>query len=212
VATARQRILEFIQNHRTATAAEISQAFQMSKANARRHLMILLEQDSIQVIDERPVPGKGRPGRVFAASKAVLGNNLEILSAALFEKILGLPFQLPARDTITNLAECMAAMMIAEANFAVMSGVRSQSLTRRLTDLTQVLNNVHYNSRWEAHSDSPHLILGHCPYAAILDEHPQLCHLDAEIIQCLLGRPVKQKVKLAKDASGTRYCVFMVLS
>jgi predicted ArsR family transcriptional regulator len=209
--TVRLRILDFIKNHRSATAAEISQAFHMSKANARRHLMILVDEGVIQVVDEHPASGKGRPGRVFAVSESTLGDNFDILSSALLESIAALSEKVEPLQTYRAVAKRMAEKMISTINSREKSGFYTSSLTHRLNNLAKILNAAHYQSRWEAHRESPHLILGHCPYAAILNENPQLCDLDAEIIHSLAGQPVEQKARLVKDPSGFRYCVFSIL-
>jgi DeoR family suf operon transcriptional repressor len=207
VNTVRQRILEFIRSHRAATAAELSQAFRMSKANARHHLAILMEEGSLQVVDTRQMPGKGRPERVFAPSDQALGNNLDILASVLLQK----REEPSASEQGEELSQWLAKHVAEQMNRgAPNSDLRSQNLTRRLNRLTQILNRFHYQSRWEAHHDAPRLILGHCPYAAIVGEHPELCQMDARLIERLLGSPVDQSEKLAKDASGLSHCVFRV--
>jgi predicted ArsR family transcriptional regulator len=88
VKTARQRILEYIRNHRAATVAELSLVLQTSPSNIRHHLSILQEQGAIEVIGERPADGKGRPMKVFALAERYLGNNLDLLTSALLEDTL----------------------------------------------------------------------------------------------------------------------------
>jgi predicted ArsR family transcriptional regulator len=69
---------------------------------------------------------------------------------------------------------------------------------------------MRYQARWEAHADAPRLTLGHCPYAAILPEHPELCALDAALLETLLGAPATQVAKLARDGRGGMYCLFVI--
>jgi predicted ArsR family transcriptional regulator len=83
------------------------------------------------------------------------------------------------------------------------------SLTHRLYQAVQRLNELGYQARWEAHSEAPRLLLGHCPYAAILPGHPELCKMDAYLLEGLLGVPVAQTKKRAQDSRGARYCLFI---
>ena len=71
--TVRERILEYIRSHRAVTVAELSQAFQMTPANARHHLATLLEQGLLQVVADRPASGKGRPAHIYAISEQASG-------------------------------------------------------------------------------------------------------------------------------------------
>ena len=54
------------------------------------------------------------------------------------------------------------------------------------------------------------VILGHCPYAEILPSHPELCLLDAHLLEVLLEVPVKQTARQEKTSQGLRQCVFVV--
>jgi predicted ArsR family transcriptional regulator len=83
------------------------------------------------------------------------------------------------------------------------------NLTQRLGLAVQRLNEMGYQARWEAHRDAPRLFLGHCPYLAILPEHPELCQMDAHLLENLLGVPASQVKKRAQDSRGARYCLFV---
>jgi len=85
----------------------------------------------------------------------------------------------------------------------------TKNLTQRLTQAVQHLNQLNYQARWEAHADGPRLILGHCPYAAIIDRHPELCRIDSHLLEQLLGQPVTQNAKLMTSPQGSRYCLFV---
>ncbi len=207
--TARQRILDFIQNHRAATVAELSQALQSSSSNIRHHLSILQEQGAIEVIGERPADGRGRPMKVFALAERYRGNNLGLLVNALLEELLPGLANGERQMFYRRLAERMAEKIRRTAQ-PIAAKTSSDHLTRRLYETVQQLSAAHYQARWEARSDAPRLILGHCPYAAILGAHPEFCMVDALIIEMLLGAGVEQTRRLARDEHGLRYCRFRV--
>jgi predicted ArsR family transcriptional regulator len=207
--TVRLRVLEYIRSHRSVTAADLSQAFRMSQANARHHLSILTKQGLIQVIDSRQNPGKGRPSRVFAPSEPALGNNLDILASSLMELLQESPLAQGGEEYLDQLAPLMANKMKAYSE-ASESHKSLLNLTGRLNRLTQILNQSHYESRWEAHHDAPRLILGHCPYAAILGDHPELCRMDTALIENLVRSPAELLARLTKDVTGLPHCILRI--
>jgi len=206
--TVRQRIFEYVLAHRAVTVADISLIFRMTPANARRHLAILLEQNLIQVTDLRQTFPKGRPARVFAPSEQTTGNNLGRLASALLDLMEPPTPPQPGGDRLGKLAARMATLMSTAPDSPISTGHPSKNLTHQLNHLNQILNHCHYQSRWEARSDGPRIILAHCPYLDILADHPELCQLDALLIEILLERPVEQLTKLSRDSSGLLLCIF----
>jgi hypothetical protein len=53
-------------------------------------------------------------------------------------------------------------------------------------------------------------MLGHCPYRRILDDHPELCQLDASLLEYFLDMSVRQIEKLDINAKGLPQCVFLI--
>ncbi len=84
------------------------------------------------------------------------------------------------------------------------------ALARLLTAAVQQLNRLGYQARWEAHASAPRLVLGHCPYAAIIAAHPELCQMDAALLEKLARSPATQAEKLAPDNQGLLHCVFLM--
>jgi predicted ArsR family transcriptional regulator len=81
---------------------------------------------------------------------------------------------------------------------------------RRLTLAVERLNELHYQARWEAGIDGARIILGHCPYAAIIAGFPELCRMDAFLLEQRSGTPVEQVARLHPSAKGYPFCVFRV--
>jgi predicted ArsR family transcriptional regulator len=208
--TVRERILAYIRSHRAVTVAELSQAFQMTPANARHHLAPLLEQGLLQVVDKRPASSKGRPAHIFAISEQALGDNLDLLASILLDQIARQTDPEQLDSMLSQLAEQLASRMAASGNPAEATARPGESLTRRLYRTTEILNQRHYQARWEARPGAPRLVLGHCPFSAILKEHPELCKLDAYLIERFTGTPAVQIAKLAKDPAGLRFCLFRI--
>lgn len=203
--TSRQRILEYIHSHRYVTAADLSQALHMTKANARHHLSILKNRGEIEVIGQRPQPGKGRPTQLFGVSKRSLGDNLDILASALLEEITNKRSAEERQKSLKRVAGRMSEWISnGETHY------KQGNLTQRLHRAVRYLNLNHYMARWEAHSESPRLVLEHCPYARVLPRHPEMCQIDVKMLEALLDAKVDHISKLAEDDRGARFCLFHI--
>jgi predicted ArsR family transcriptional regulator len=209
--TARQKIFSYINKRRSVTAAEIARDLRMTPANARHHLAQLLKNGQIEMVGKRSV-GKlgGRPVNIYAVSRKLLGDGLPTLSHHLLDEMLG-SVNAPQRiSLLQKLGQRLASPLTSGTSTSLSTGTGSTSPMLRLTDTVKRLNELGYESRWEAHASGPRIILGHCPYAAIIKEHPELCEMDAALLTECLAQRVEQTAKLEGTDSGRPYCVFAV--
>jgi predicted ArsR family transcriptional regulator len=80
-------------------------------------------------------------------------------------------------------------------------------IPKRLVLLVEKLDEMHYQARWEAGAEGPRVIFGRCPYAKVIDGHPEMCKIDLALLEMTLGRPV---IQLQKNEAGTRgLCPFL---
>ncbi|HEU4743875.1 MAG TPA: hypothetical protein VFS61_01520, partial [Anaerolineales bacterium] len=70
------------------------------------------------------------------------------------------------------------------------------------------MNGMNYHARWEAGAEGPRIIFTHCPYAAILEKHPELCKMDEAMLKDLMGQPARQTLKTGNE--GSSVCVFVM--
>ena len=143
------------------------------------------------MVSVRGREGRGRPEKVYSLPRAALGDNLSALSEALLTEA-GAGIQM----------EALARRLIGETNFA------SQPLAKRLSLTVEKLNQMNYHAHWEAGSEGPRLIFSHCPYAAIIEKHPELCRMDEAMLGQWMGQPVTQVFKAGKE--GSSICVFVM--
>ncbi|GAB4501424.1 MAG: HTH domain-containing protein [Anaerolineales bacterium] len=198
--TARQRILAYFESHPAVSPAELARALQMTPANARRHLGILLADGRIQSLGTRPQPGKaGRPQQLFGLSETRLGENFSALAAIALTEWLA-PLTPAARED--------AVRVLAEKILPVAENLSTWHITRRLAFLSEKLSALGYRARWEARAAGPRVVLAHCPYAAIVDGHPELCRMDAQILENHLGLEMTQRARREKNDAGLPVCVF----
>ena len=102
----------------------------------------------------------------------------------------------------------MAGERIAQSQGLV--GFASQPMTKRLALLIEKLNEMHYQAHWEAGADGPRVIFGRCPFAKIIENHPELCKMDTAMLEMSLARPVAQFSKNELSARGLCPFVFRV--
>jgi predicted ArsR family transcriptional regulator len=96
--------------------------------------------------------------------------------------------------------DALARRLAGDSHFA------DHPIVKRLNLTVERLNQMNYHARWEAGPQGPRLIFGHCPYAAILEKHPELCRMDAALLGELMGDDAVQLFRIGKDGSST--CVF----
>lgn len=197
--TARHKVLAYLNKTRTASAREISRALKMPAANVRHHLRILASDGRLEVASVRVRDGRGRPEKVYSLPRAVLGDNLAVLTDALLADAGSKPVL--SADQVSRM-EKLAEHLAGETNIA------SQPIARRLNFTVEKLNQMNYHARWEAGSAGPRLIFGHCPYAAIIEKHPELCQMDKALIHEMMGQSADQIFKIGKD--GSSVCVFVM--
>jgi len=207
---ARQRILAYLQSHHGVTAAEVSRALRVTPANIRHHLSILAADGRAKVVGERRPEkdaggtgqGRGRPVKMYGLGDTASGDNLSGLAdAVLAQWIAGLP-----PDQRDSALGALAARLADVPPGGKLSG----PIIRRLAQAITRLNGLHYHARWEAHAQGPRVIFEQCPYAAILEKHPELCRVDALLLKELLGADVTQSAKLELNARGLPFCMFVL--
>jgi predicted ArsR family transcriptional regulator len=191
--TARQKVLAHLKKTRSASAREIARALNMSTPNVRHHLGILISDGRLEVASVHQHGERGRPEKMYSLSQSALGDNLSALADAL----------LTEAGSRLNVGG-VASRLLDSTQFA------NFPTTKRLSLLIEKLNEMHYQSRWEAGAEGPRVIFGRCPFAKIIEHHPELCKIDESMLEAALGRPILQTVKLETNARGSCPFAFRV--
>ncbi|NOT04004.1 MAG: helix-turn-helix domain-containing protein [Anaerolineales bacterium] len=199
--TARQKILAHLKKIRAASAREIARALKMSAPNVRHHLGILTSDGRLEVTSVHQRGGRGRPEKIYSLSQSALGDNLSVLADALLTEA-GSTLRQGSGQGLN--IEGIAGRILDSSQFANMP------ITKRLALLIKKLDEMHYQARWEAGAEGPRVILGRCPYAKVIADHPELCKMDVVILGISLGRPIIQLQKSEADARGACPFLFQV--
>ncbi len=200
--TTRSRILDYLRKYQAASVGDLSRALAKTGANIRHHLAVLESDDLIEIISQRR-EDRGRPGSIYGLSRRVLGNGLDELAKSLLT--------LWSRNATESELEAHLRSVAAQLGGDNPPG-RDIFPTQRLSRLVDRLNEMHYQARWEAGVRGPNIILGYCPYAAIIANHPELCRVDAYLLEQWTGSAVEQTGRLQTGAKGFPICAFQVIS
>ena len=191
--TSRQKILTHLKKTRSASAREIARALKLSAPNVRHHLSVLSSDGRVEMTSVHNREGRGRPEKVYSLSEAALGDNLSALAQAV----------LTVAGSSLNL-EAVASLILDESPFA------GQSMNKRLALLVEKLNEMHYQARWEAGAGGPRVLFGRCPYARVIEAHPEICTMDVALLQKTLARPVSALKKNETTVKGMCPFIFQI--
>ena len=191
--TSRQKILTHLKKTRSASAREIARALKLSAPNVRHHLSVLSSDGRVEMTSVHNREERGRPEKVYSLSDAALGDNLSALAEAV----------LTVAGSSLNL-EAVASLILDESLFV------GQSMNRRLALLVEKLNEMHYQARWEAGAGGPRVLFGRCPYARVIEGHPEICTMDAALLQKTLARPVSAMKKNETTLKGMCPFIFQI--
>ena len=200
--TARQRVLAYLRKQPSASAIQIGRALKISAASIRHHLSILIADGRVVLMGETRNKGRGRPVKIYRLSEKLLGDNLSLLSSALLKSRLR-NLTASKQQTSMNSLAVELADQISRTNM-------SDPIIRRLTNLLEKLNEMHYQSRWEAGAEGPRILFAHCPYAAIIDKHPELCQMDGFLLGEEIGVDAHQLAKIDQKPGGITHCIFLI--
>lgn len=196
----RERILLFLQENKTVTVPTISHAWGLTRADVRYHLSLLVKDGLVEVVTNAgpKVTQRGRPVLHYRLAGHLAENNFPTLCSALLGLYLA---ALPEEQRETALQVLVHSIITEEPPVAI-------SPTQRLNLAVAYLNRHNYQARWEASPTGPRLLLRNCPYAAILNKHPELCKFDRILIDQLSHLSVKQTARMDLVSNYPPACIF----
>ena len=195
----RHSIIDHLRKHQVASTTELSHALNLTAADVRHHLAFLIRQGTIVISGYRRTKLRGRPAALYMLTDHFARNNLDKLSHFLLIELAKCSSPTEYQQRLREIA----------LYFSPIDQQVSLNITRRIYQAVKYLKDLNYDASWEAHYRSPKLILGHCPFAAIVAEHPEICRVDSYLLEILTGKSVQQVEKLSINAQGLPHCVFI---
>lgn len=166
--TTHDELLKFFSDYQAHTVADISQNLNLTKADIRYQLKILIKEGFLIAVNELKHYPHGRPATQYKLNQNLAPENTsEIVDILLM---------------ISNSPEILEEQ-IASGLLERLKLNHSQSLIGKLNQLVEELNSRNYNARWESHPHGPMIIFTNCPYYSLLSKYPHFCKIDKVLIE-----------------------------
>lgn len=196
----RDKILDLLQHSPNLSAAEMSRALRVTRADIRYHLTSLVSQGTLVQMPAMQRSGhisRGRPAASYQLAPIARPDMIAALASTLLEMEQA---PLPSKTFLDELARRLIPPNSSSAS--------QPNVIERLNAALLCINQNPYHARWEAHRDGPQVIFNNCPFSAIIDRHPELCQVDRRIIEKLTGLNALQVRKIDLKGPTSTSCIF----
>jgi predicted ArsR family transcriptional regulator len=199
----RQEILEILKEERQATVEDLAQRLELTPMTIRHHLNVLQAQNLVVASKVHRSKKVGRPRLVYTLTEA---------ADELFPQSYG---QL-ARHLVSEVKETMGedeaeAILRRVAERVASEGppfVKEQGFEQRLDQVMDFMHEQGFISRWEKTEDGYVITNINCPYRHVSQEHNEVCIMDTEILNNLLGVAPQ---RLSSMRAGEPSCRFLLV-
>jgi predicted ArsR family transcriptional regulator len=179
------------------TVDELAQALDLTHTAVRAHLAALERDGLVQQRSERR--GSGKPSSVYDLAPAAEYLFPKSYSQLLYQFLEVLHGRMTPEEVETLLREVGRRMA---AQWRVPSG----ELHVRLEAAVEVLNELGGLMEQEIEGETLCIRGYRCPFAAVVPEHPEVCHLAETLLSELVGVPVQEQC----ERTGQVPCRFVV--
>jgi len=179
------------------TVEELAQALDLTHTAVRAHLATLERDGLVQHHSERR--GSGKPSAVYDLAPAAEYLFPKAYSQLLYQLLGVLPEQMTPEEIETLLREVGRRMA---AQWKMPRG----ELRVRLEAAVEVLNELGGLMERETGEETLYIRGYRCPFAAVVLEHPEVCHLAETLLTELVGVPVQEQC----ERTGPVPCRFVV--
>lgn len=188
----RAHILTYLRKHPRATVVDIGISLDMTAANIRYHMGLLVDAGLVKVTGKRNPGGAGRPILLYNLTPHTLGTNIAPLLSAMLALLVN-------KDAdFQSIAEILAR----EINLS------PENRILRFNQAVEYLNQMNYHASWEARLEGPQVILRHCPYLDLAETHHGLCQIDTKLISNLFDTRMELSKKRTFGKDPFSPCIF----
>lgn len=195
------QIVEYLQRHASATIKELEQVLGITSTAVRQHLTGL--QAAGYVARSTVNAGVGRPYHAYVAteeSRKLFDCHCDDLALTMLEEM----FEMVGPDNIAHLLKRVSGRLANRYG----GSVKSPLLLNRVQEMAGVLGRLGVLTD-VVPQDSNTIILKtyNCPYHELAQEHRQICEMDQEMMQQVLGHDVALNACIMDGDGG---CSFVV--
>jgi predicted ArsR family transcriptional regulator len=179
------------------TVDELTQALDLTHTAVRAHLAALERDGLVQQRSERR--GSGKPSSVYDLTEA---------SEYLFPKSYGLYLDqlLDVLDERTPADEVDTLLREVGRRIAAQWTISHGDLPVRLDEAAEVLNELGGLMERETEAETLCIRGYRCPFAAVVQDHPEVCDLAETLVTELVGVPMQEEC----GRTGSVPCRFVV--
>lgn len=188
----RNHILSYLRKYPHAAVLDIGISLDLTAANIRYHMGLLVDAGLVQITGKRNPGGAGRPILLYNLTPKALGTNIAALLSVLLAWLVN-------QDAdFQSIAEILAG----EINLS------SANRIFRFNQAVEYLNQMNYHASWEARPEGPQVILRHCPYLDLAESHYGLCQIDTSLISILFNTRMELSKKRIFGKDPFSPCIF----
>jgi len=195
------QIVEYLQRHSSATIKELEQMLGVTSSAVRQHLNGL--QAAGYVARSTVKAGVGRPYHAYSAtdnSRKLFDCHCDDLALTMLEEM----FEMVGQDNISHLLKRVSGRL---AN-RYAGSVKSPVLLNRVQEMAGVLGRLGVLTDVIAQDSNTIMLKAYnCPYHELAQEHRQICDMDQEMMQQILGHDVALNACIMDGDGG---CSFIV--
>ncbi|MFC2036496.1 helix-turn-helix transcriptional regulator [Chloroflexota bacterium] len=199
----RQEILEILKEERQATVEDLAQRLELTPMTIRHHLNVLQAQNLVAATTVRRSQKVGRPRLVYTLTEAadeLFPQSYGELARHLVSEIKETMGPEEAEDIFRGIAERIAGEAPPPS--------AGQSFEDRLDQVADFLGQRGFIFRWEKTDEGYVLANINCPYRHVTREHPEVCTMDTELLQQLLGVE-PQRLSSLRDGEASCSCLLV---
>ncbi|MBX3052518.1 MAG: MarR family transcriptional regulator [Caldilineaceae bacterium] len=195
------QIVEYLQRNPSVTIKELEQVLGVTSTAVRQHLTGLQAAGYVERTTVNA--GVGRPYHAYAAteeSRKLFDCHCDDLALTMLEEM----FEMVGPDNISHLLKRVSGRLA--SRYA--GSVKSPVLLHRVQEMAGVLGRLGVLTDVVAQdSDTIMLKTYNCPYHELAQEHRQICDMDQEMMQQVLGHDVALEACIMDGDGGCSFTV-----
>jgi DeoR family suf operon transcriptional repressor len=198
----RQEILSILREERQATVEDLAESLELTPMTIRHHLNVLQAQNLVVASKVRRSKRVGRPRLVYTLTDAadeLFPHGYGDLARRLVSEVK----ETMGEEEVQAIFRRIAIDLADEAPPAE----KGQSFEDRLDQISEFLEERGFLSRWEKTDEGYVLTNVNCPYRQVSREHGEVCIMDLELLERVLG--VKPH-RVESMRSGGAACSFLL--
>lgn len=189
-----EAVLLYLKRHSEMTIAELCQVLNITSMAVRRHITGLMKEGL--VLSRMVRQSRGRPTykyRLSAKAESLFPSGLQTLAVDLLDMV----FEESGHAGVMKLLEKRNEKKAQR----LMSRVDGKPLAERVKEVVKIFSEDGYMTEWEQLPDGNFFIFQrHCAVHDLAKEYRQLCALEPQLMEKLLGvKVIREKYMLQND-------------